>query len=208
MTKDLICLVADKDIEYALRGLFNRPQRLGIRPIVYDIFPHPQRDPGCCNDAHHFLRPFVHSYKYALVLFDHQGSGRDAILPNTLQEQLEALLGQNGWPENKKVILLQPELETWVWSDSPQVDRCIGWEGRTPDLRSWLKQQKFVREGQIKPDAPKEALEQALQVVRKPRSSNIYRQIAETVSLNRCTDPSFLLLRQTLTSWFSPENSP
>lgn len=31
--KDLIALVADKNMEHALRGLLNRPQSLGIHPL-------------------------------------------------------------------------------------------------------------------------------------------------------------------------------
>ena len=35
--KDLVVLAADKDMEYALKGLLSRPQALGIRKIEVDI---------------------------------------------------------------------------------------------------------------------------------------------------------------------------
>jgi hypothetical protein len=63
-------LVADKDMEFALKGLLARPQALGIRQITYDLFVHNRRDPGCLNEAAHFLRRFLHNHQYALVLFD------------------------------------------------------------------------------------------------------------------------------------------
>ena len=59
---DLAVLVADKNTEAALLA---RPQALGIRPITAKIFVHPRRDPGCVNEAHLFLRPFVQEYRHA-----------------------------------------------------------------------------------------------------------------------------------------------
>lgn len=55
----------------------------------------------------------------------------------------------------------------------------------------------------IKPVRPKEAMEDALRSVRLPRSSALYRQLAQQVSLSRCTDESFLKLRKILQTWFS-----
>ena len=46
------------------------------------------------------------------------------------------------------------------------------------------------------------AYEKALGQVRKPRSSATFRQIAEKVSFNNCTDAAFLKLLTTLRKWF------
>lgn len=75
---DLIALVADSNMENTLRGLLSRHQALGIRPITYDIFRHDKRDPGCWTDAHNYLRPYTRQYRYAMVLFDHEGSGQES----------------------------------------------------------------------------------------------------------------------------------
>ena len=40
--KDLVVLVADKNIEAVVSGLLARPEALGIRPVNYDC--NPQRD--------------------------------------------------------------------------------------------------------------------------------------------------------------------
>ena len=45
--KDLVILAADKDMEHAPSGLLARPRALGIRPIAFDVFVHPEHDPGC-----------------------------------------------------------------------------------------------------------------------------------------------------------------
>ena len=44
--KDLIILVADKNMEFAVRGILTRLEALGIRDITYDLYVHPERDPG------------------------------------------------------------------------------------------------------------------------------------------------------------------
>jgi hypothetical protein len=49
-------------------------------------------------------------------------------------------------------------------------------------------------------------VETVLRTVRQPRSSGLYRKLAEKVSLERCTDPAFDKLRIVLRRWF-PEAS-
>ncbi|NJL28558.1 MAG: hypothetical protein HC897_12045 [Thermoanaerobaculia bacterium] len=100
--------------------------------------------------------------------------------------------------------MLDPELEAWLWSDSPHVDSVLGWKDRNPTLRAWLAEQGFLVEGAAKPSQPKEAVEKALRVVRKPRSSALYRQLAERVSFERCTDPAFARFKDVLRGWFGP----
>lgn len=56
---DLLLLVADKNMEYAVRGLLSRPQALEVRPLEFEVYVQPQRDPGCALRAHEFLRPFA-----------------------------------------------------------------------------------------------------------------------------------------------------
>lgn len=203
--KDLICLVADKNMEYAIRGLLGSPIRVGIREITFDIFVHPEHDPGCYNAAHSFLRSFSTSYTHGLVLFDYDGCGQEISPPTHVQTHVKELLDENGWEERANVVVINPELEIWVWSDSPRVDECLGWQGQNPDLRTWLRQKGLLEEDRLKPNDPKTALEEALRTVRKQRSSALFKQLAERVSLNRCTDDSFIYLRSTLRRWFPSE---
>jgi phage antirepressor YoqD-like protein len=100
------------------------------------------------------------------------------------------------------VILLDPELEIWVWSDSPEVDGQLGWAQRQPDLRTWLRQKGLLLSDQAKPERPKEAMKAALREVKEPWSSSIHQHLAERVSLRRCTDPGFTKLKDTLRRWF------
>ena len=75
--KDLVLLLADANMHFALRGLLDRPEALGIRCIEAGFFVHAERDPGCLLRSHDFLRPFVNLYDHALVLFDREGCGKD-----------------------------------------------------------------------------------------------------------------------------------
>lgn len=199
---DLVALVADKNMEFALRGLMTRHRALGIRSPRFDLFVHPERDPGCLLKGHDFLRPFAGRYAHALVMFDHEGCGRQAP-GEELEEDLEMRLATSGWGERAACIAIDPELETWAWVDSPHVEAAMGWKGRSPDLRSWLSKTGFWPPDTRKPSRPKEAFEAALQEVRLPRSSAVYHALAQRVTLQSCTDRAFLKLKRTFFSWFS-----
>ena len=203
--KDLVILVADKDQQYALKGMLSRPEALGVRTVAADIFVHPEHDPACALHGVDFLANFSGQYRYGLLIFDHKGSGREETTPQELQETLNAEFASSAWESRARAIVLSPELEMWIWSDSPHVDDVAGWKNRNPGLRPWLVEQAYLREGEVKPARPKEAFEAALREARKPRSASLYQQIAERVSLRRCTDTAFLELKDILTNWFPPD---
>ncbi|MGC8988830.1 MAG: methylation-associated defense system protein MAD4 [Verrucomicrobiia bacterium] len=200
--KDLVVLVADKDMEHAIRGILKRPRALGIRPVTTDVFTHPERDPGCYLRSHTFLRSMFKKYSKAIVLFDHDGCGAEDKTRDEMEAEVEGKLAETGWKDRSRVIVLNPELEVWLWSDSPHVPEVLGWKSPASPLPMWLKQEGYWREGEAKPHAPKEAMEAALRAARRPRSSSLYLQLAETVSLERCTDPAFVKLKNTLREWF------
>lgn len=205
-SKDLVVLTADKNWMAALKGLFSRPQALGIRPIKTETIQHPRKDPGCVNEGVAFLSNFSEQYHYGLLIFDYEGCGKEKTdSPRELQDALNEQLFRSRWGDRARTIILSPELEAWVWSGSPHVDEVVGWRGRQPSLRAWLTGQELLQAGEAKPNHPKRAFEAALQEVRKRRSSSLYQQIAERVSLNRCQDPSFLEFKSILSNWF-PES--
>lgn len=91
-----------------------------------------------------FLRPFINYYAFSLVIFDREGCGQENSSRQQLENRLETLLEQNGWAKRSSVIVIDPELDNWVWSDSPHVDILLGWRRRQPNLRSWLMQKGFL----------------------------------------------------------------
>ena len=72
----------------ALRGLLSRHKSLPIRQIVFDIFVHPEHDAACARRGASFLSPLSQRYRYALLIMDHEGSGREKISADDLQEAL------------------------------------------------------------------------------------------------------------------------
>ena len=204
--KELVVLAADKDIEHTLKGLFERhPSSLGIQSIKADIFVEPEHDPACALRGVDFLSNYSNNYKHALLVFDHKGSGRESVPAQDLQKNLNEKFAQSTWGrERARAIVLAPELEAWIWSNSPHVDDAAGWKGRKPDLRAWLVEKGWLRQGEHKPEYPKEAFEAALREARMPRSASLYRKIASNVSLERCTDKTFGEFRKILQNWFPP----
>ena len=188
-----------------MRGLLSRHKSLPIRQIAFDIFVHPQHDAACATRGVPFLSPLSQRYQHALLILDHEGSGRETMSPDDLQAALNQEFRASAWGERGKAIVLAPELETWVWSDSPHVAAVAGWAERRPRLRQWLNDHGLWNEQESKPPRPKEAFHAALHASGVARSASLYQQLAERVSLNRCADRSFHDLRTTLSGWFPRE---
>lgn len=199
---DLVILTADRSIEAALRGILSRYKSLGIRPISYNIYSYPHRDPGCRTESHLFLQPFVNQYKHALVVFDREGCGRESIIAADIENDVKQRLSNNGWNNRADVIILDPELEIWVWSDSPHVSDALGWAGNVEGLQHWLISEGFSIKGRIKPNRPKEALHQILKLKGIPRSSSLFYQLAQKVGFERCQDPAFQKFKGLMRQWF------
>lgn len=203
---DLVVLAADKDIEQTLIGLLDRPQTPGIRAIDRDLFVHPQHDNGCRARGADFLRPLCRSYAHALVVFDLHGCGHEANGRIEVESEVETELSINGWGNRAEVVVIDPELEAWVWSDSAHVSRILGF-GSNVSLKQWLIEQRFLQQGQGKPENPKDAFEAALRQSRIRKSPVIFQELASRVGLTRCTNPSFRKLLATLRTWFPAEPS-
>ena len=201
--RDVLVLVADRNIKAAVAGILSRPQSLQIRKVAFDVRSHPHRDSGCCLEGVEFVRAFRDRYRHALLIFDLEGSGREGECAEDIEQDLENKLAATGWEDHASVIVLVPELETWVWSDSPHVARELGWKAGMRDLRAWLEARGLWQHVASKPERPKKTLEAILRHVKKPRSSAVYGRLAEKVSFNRCTDRSFLKLTSQLQHWFA-----
>src|SRR3989304_1743492 len=187
--KDLIVLTADKHAQFTIRGLRSRHQALGIRPLESDVYVHPYHDPGCLRESGTFLSVFRDTHRHVIVVFDRQGCGREQDSREVLEGHVESAIERAGWDRPcVAAIVLDPELEVWVWGDSPQVDEALGWHQQSPDLRSWLRANDYLMPHTMKPDRPKNAMIAALRRVRRAQSSSIFQALAETVSVQRCSD--------------------
>ncbi len=205
--KDLLCLVADANMKAAVTALLGRPEALGIRSVASEVLIHPRRDPGCFHDPEGLLRGARAELHHAIVLLDHAWDGAPAGGALEAEKELEARLRASGLASWARVVVIDPELETWVFSDSPHVASAVGWSGRAAELRSALADQGLWPEGTSKPTDPKRAVIWALRQAQKPRSSSIYRDLASRVGLSRCQDRAFLRFRDLLRGWFGGEHT-
>ncbi len=203
--RHLIVLAADKHIASVLETLLSRPSDLGIHAMSFDVRRHPESDPGCRTRSAEFLRPLINSYQHALVVFDHRGCGNEEKAPAEVRKEVEDELGRNGWRERSRAIVIDPELESWVWSRSGRVAHVLGWGRSFEPLREWLQAEGFWPAPQPKPSDPKRAVEQALRRKGKVLSSALFRELAASVRLDGCRDPAFNDLRKTLQAWFPRE---
>jgi hypothetical protein len=197
--KDLILLVADKSMHFALRGALSRPKALSIQEIEYEFLEHPGRDGGVRTTGAALLQLKRQAFDHALLVMDFEGSGAtDAVM---LEEYLDRELRQE-WGNAAKAIVIEPELDIWMWGSDYALQQVIGGPKDT-GIREWLGNQgfRFIEETN-KPERPKEAMERLLRELRRPISAANYEKIARTISLQSCTDPAFLRLRETLQRWF------
>lgn len=201
--RDLMVLAADKNAEQLLQGLLGRHEALRIRPLTFDLRVHPERDPGCLSRAFPLLNLYATTHRHALVLFDREGSGQDEDSRLDLEAQVLAASLGTPWKGRAAVVVVDPEIDTWVWSTSPHVPAALGWVNQTTTLPEWLAEQGYLTaSAEIKPARPKEAMEAVLREVKKPRSSAIYKSLAEKVSFQKCADAAFLRLMEVLRGWF------
>ena len=202
--EDLFVLVSDQDMEQTVRGLLGRPHSLKIAPLKFEVRRHPRRDSGCRTGAVEYLRAFQDSYRHALVMFDLDGSGSHKSREE-IQREVEDLLHRNGWERRAKTIVIEPELEAWVWAASNKIPEVLGWSTRYTDLRRWLHEQGLWPDEKDKPLDPKEAMKRTMHESRSRRSPRKFFELASAVSLRGCRDPSFKDFKRTLRTWFPPQ---
>lgn len=200
---DLVVLCADKDIEAALSELLrSRCKALDIRDVKFTVLVHPEHDPGCYRRSHDFLRPMNRQYDHAVVVFDREGCGREDHR-EIIESNVEGRLAANGWDQRARCVVIEPELESWLWARPPHLARLLNWQIGTP-ISDWLRAEALWSEVDPKPSRPKEALEAVLRRVNRPRSSALYSELAATADLTQCADGAFQKLTALLKEWFPP----
>lgn len=209
--RDLFLVVADLDAESALKALLcHRQASLGIQvdfkaspPPSGDMLRYAGRDSGCYKDAVDILRTPQRTHRHAILVFDRDGAGageRDRV---EIENEIEEKLALNGWEQGTAaVIVIQPELESWIWSESIHVSKTMGWEEDLVAMRTFLTSRGLWVEGERKPKDPKEAFAQALKSKGKPRSAQLFATIARQASLQGCGDGAFRKLQESLVRWF------
>lgn len=209
--RDCIFLVADKNMEAAFGGFLGRDQfhsSLGTAPFTFDpdvdlLVDEGGSDPGVFRRAHEILRSYTSTHRHAVVALDCDWAGSpgaEAIVSG-ISDRLRSV----GWKsEYFAVIAIDPEIEAWMWQDSPHVSSAL-WYRKKKNLRRYLQENDRWPKEMGKPPSPKEAMEWVLRGTRRRRSSQIYREITSEVSVRQCQDGAFQELADRLRLWFPEE---
>ena len=196
--EDLGLIVADKNMEFTLKGIFSRPESLGIRSITFQINVHYGHDGGVRTNGPETLALLRSKFSHGIVMLDLEGSGADgdaASVERDLNDRLKTT-----WGDRAKAIVIEPELDAWIWGSDNAIRQALGCS--IADIRPRLREAGFEFQPNSKPTRPKEAFELLMRELREPRSSSHYEKITSSISLARCVDPAFIRLRESLQHWF------
>ena len=198
--QDLVVLVADKNMQFALQGAFGRPLALGVRPFTYEFRSHMGRDGGVRTTGADVLAREAARFHHALMLLDFEGCGQEDVDPLVLEEQLDRKLN-SVWGLNAKTIVISPEVDIWLWGNDNVLRDALHWP-QDGSIRDWLRGKGFEFNADDKPVRPKEALDAMRPVHKQARSSAMYEKVTKRISLQNCTDLAFARLRVQMQSWF------
>ncbi len=207
--RDILFYVADGNMKEAIRGFMERAgleQRVGCGPITFDArrdikVAKGQNDPGVYTRAAELLRPFVGEYRHVVVIVDEEWEGSPGA--DEIRTRLQAHLAAVGWADTGLALVVRPEADIWLWTDTDHTAQALGWPGWS-ELSQALRAENWLEEESIKPERPKEAAEWALKNGGEniKRSSALYRRVTSKVAVSRCTDDSVEALIATLQACF------
>lgn len=212
---DLLFFVADKNMAGAVGGFLERDQIhriVGCAPFTFDArrdikVAAGQNDPGLYVRANELLRPLAADYAHAVVIVDAEWEGSPGA--EEIERALRRHLDDAGWTaESSLGLVVRPEADVWLWSDSPHTAAALGWTSWDA-LRRRLEEVGYLAGDRRKPERPKEAAEWALRNCghRIPRSAALYRQVSSQVSIHRCEDNALARLLSSLRAWFPAEGA-
>ena len=183
MRRPCVFLVADGTMEQMLKSFLSHGSlegRLGCQTfdfvsqdVVVDV-KNGNTDGGIHRRAHALLHPFLRSHQNAVVMLDKNFGGR---LPAAVvREEIRNNLLHNGWSaECVEVIVIDPELEVWLWQrGNPHIAREFRYNGSV-SLEEFLEAEGLWPSATLKPAKPKEAAGVLLQRYRAGPRIVVYR---------------------------------
>lgn len=207
--RPLVILVADGTMQAVFRSFFRRErffETLGCADFDFrpdDVFHNPQHtDGGLYQRAQELLRPYLTTHHRALVVLDRQ-FGAEKPAAQVRADMLQRL-SRSGWQDRVDVIVIDPELEVWLWQDNPNIVRFLRYSG---NLRSDMIRSGDWPSDALKPRDPKALFARLIRSGRAGTPMAVYSLIAANVSIKGCLDPSFLAMRDRLRAWFPAETS-
>jgi hypothetical protein len=234
--KPLLILTADNECVATLRGFFERKdfhKSLGCGPIQLagvtfdvekDIRVHPGHDCGVWSDPQMVLFAERKNYAKALIILDEawEGAPKAENLVSDIEKRAQA---EGQWERDRfEVVLIQPELEAWIWQRNIHVAEAFEFPGSDGGLWELLtvqslaldkrtKKHLFVNldplndvaawpKNEAKPKNPKGVVEAVSAHCQSGPASGVFNEISAKVGVKHCVDGSFHKLRDALRGWF------
>lgn len=136
-------------------------------------------------------------------MLDKHGCGREDAAREDIQSEIERDLARNGWDDRAKAVVIEPELEAWIWTGSKHVADVLGWKRDYENLKTWLVDRGLWSDDAAKPSDPKAAMKAVLRETGKANSPALFGSLAKHTTLQYCRCPAFAEFVQTLKRWFA-----
>ena len=208
--RDCFFLVADRNMEAMFKGFLGRKQfhfSLGCGEFSFDPdqdieIAAGDNDPGLYSRGHEMISGYQRSHRHAVIVLDAEWDGSPGKV--AIVRDLGKRIAKTGWEAgNCTIIVIDPELENWIWQRNVHVAKGLGYSNNNEMLNE-SNLSRVWPTSQDKPSSPKETLEAILRKHRISRSSSLYGKIASKVSVMGCKDAAFQELQNQLQTWFPP----
>jgi len=172
---ELVVLLADQDTRRFIEAVIDRGiKRRCLPPLKIEYVIDPMKDSSVVRRAHDSLRSFARRpWPRVVVIWDHDGSGRQMESPATVEDEVRALVERIGFPRDHLLSLaIDPELEVLlgpVWESVLDALRDIGSRLR-PDVAFSARD-------------PKQSLELAAIQARVKLAPHVFKEIGGRVSI-------------------------
>ncbi len=126
--RDCVFLFADAEMQAAFQEFFSRQSfELTLETGPFSVDPAQDflrdaagKDSGVYLRAHEFLRPYQTSHRHAVVVLDEKWEGSTGA--GKIREDIRQRLRSSGWADERfAVVVIEPELENWIWQDNPHI---------------------------------------------------------------------------------------
>lgn len=209
--RDIVFLVADGEMQATVEGFFENDaydKRLNCERFEFnsklDLVKHPQKDPGVFQTGHYFIKGYLQTHSYAVIMLDAQFGGAPEAL--IMRQKIKDNMIKSGWLEEQfYIMVIDPELEVLMWQeDTRGIEQIINYPGEPGALKQWLNERNLWPEDLPKPPDPKAAIDKirGQSWGRKKTHSQNFKRVASEVSFKKCQDEAFVGLWQQLMDWY------
>ena len=217
--RDCVFLVADSHMETVFKtflGLPHRHEKLGTASFSFNAESDlvlAGNDPAVYRNGPSLIHGHQRTHRHAVLVLDFQFEHEKK--PDEMIAELTSAMVSSGWDAARfQIVLIQPELEAWLWQDNPNIEKVFFRnlnpmeKAKAPSsLRQWLCDQRLWPTECVKPPDPKKAMQKAADTFRAGSQMAVFTEVFRNISVHGCQDEAFHTLRDALRRWFPRSGS-